>query len=195
MHSHFLSFPDKADDLGCSLGLSGAFDPLTGCLSDGCEDLVMPPSIPALAQRLVAAQDVFQRPYFGTQGACGCFFFAPCEEVGWAWEDIMDFLEQEPYSLAIATARCPSRWLFAPSPGPTSSRNPAYTEPLLRWFALPWLKLTHPPAPTSASLFCCCSRVRLLVGSQVQLCLAPLSQGSPCASAVTLAASSCATAT
>ncbi len=55
-----LSFPDEVNGLGCSLGVSAVLDPLADCLSDGFEDLVMPPSIPALTQRLgAAAQDVF----------------------------------------------------------------------------------------------------------------------------------------
>ncbi len=46
--------------LGCSLGVPAVLDPLVDCLSDGFEDLVVPPSIPALTQRFgAAAQDVF----------------------------------------------------------------------------------------------------------------------------------------
>ena len=44
--------------------LLAALDPLADCFSDGLEDLVVPPSIPALTQHLGAAgQDVFQCPY------------------------------------------------------------------------------------------------------------------------------------
>ncbi len=55
-----LSFPDEVDGLGCSLGVPAVLDPLVDCLSNRFEDLVVPPSIPALTQRLgAAAQDVF----------------------------------------------------------------------------------------------------------------------------------------
>ncbi len=55
-----LSFPDEVNGLGCSLGVSAVLDPLADCLSDGFEDLVVPPSILALTQCLgAAAQDVF----------------------------------------------------------------------------------------------------------------------------------------
>ena len=76
----FLSFVlDEVNGLSCGLGVSAALDPLADCFSDGFEDLVVPPSIPALTQCLgAAAQDVFQCPCFGTQGACRCFYFAPC---------------------------------------------------------------------------------------------------------------------
>ncbi len=54
-----LSFPDEVNGLGCSLGVLPVLDPLADCLSYGFEDLVVPPSIPALTQRLgAAAQDV-----------------------------------------------------------------------------------------------------------------------------------------
>ncbi len=55
-----LSISDEVNGLGCSLGVSAVLDPFADCLSDGFEDLVVPPSLPALTQRLGAtAQDVF----------------------------------------------------------------------------------------------------------------------------------------
>ncbi len=55
-----LSLPDEVDGLGCSLGVSAVLDPLADCLSDGFENRVMLPSIPALTQHLgAAAHDVF----------------------------------------------------------------------------------------------------------------------------------------
>ncbi len=48
-----LSYPDEGNGLGCSLGVSAVLDPLADCLSDGFEDLVVPPSIPALTQQLL----------------------------------------------------------------------------------------------------------------------------------------------
>ena len=54
-------FIDKVNGLSCDLGISAALDALADCFSDGFEGLVVPPSIPALTQRLgAAAQDVFR---------------------------------------------------------------------------------------------------------------------------------------
>ena len=54
-------FLDKVNGLSCDLGISAALDPLADCFSDGFEELVVPPLIPALTQRLgAAAQDVFR---------------------------------------------------------------------------------------------------------------------------------------
>lgn len=62
-------------------------------------NLILPPLIPALAQRLGAAdQDVFQRPCFGRRGS---FYFAPFVEFQWAREDMRDPLNQELDPLGI----------------------------------------------------------------------------------------------
>ncbi len=96
--------------------------------------------------------------------------------------------ESKTWSSGGSTSRWPSKWHFAPSPAPTSSRCLAATWPLLCRFALPRLKLEPPPVPTSASPFRWQSHIGSLLGSQVRLCLAPLFQGWPCASAESLLA-------
>jgi len=91
-----LSLFNERDHPGCSKGISAVSDPLADCLSDGLEDLVVSPVIAPLAQCLgAAAQNVFKGPCIGTQRACRCFYFAPCEQVGWAGVDIVDPLNQK----------------------------------------------------------------------------------------------------
>ena len=84
---------DKGD---WSFGGSKLLCPHKSCtdgFSNVLEDLIMPPSIPAISKGpSAAAEDVFQGFLLGAQGACRCLCYASCVQVGRAWEHIIHCL-------------------------------------------------------------------------------------------------------
>lgn len=121
----------------------------------------MSPVIAPVAQCLGgAAHDLFESLCLGTQRAYGCFYFALCEQVGWAGEDILDPLNQKldplgvplpdvlPGDISLHRLNQPSRSSLVALMKSASFRLQLKTFPRLHWSKL----IGSPSPPSRASL-------------------------------------------